>query len=142
MRIGFLLTAFLLIALCCSEEQYSKAAAPVATSITKEKAVAIVWDLPEIKAWAKYIDAKTKGTVHAATMVIPEIPVTIKKKQYWSVNFYEDQPEYFHRWQSFMVQLDGKEILVDTIRPDDYISLQEWRTKEKPMERIRESKAP
>ena len=131
----------LLITLC-SLQQYAIAENSISTSITKERAEAIVWELPEIKAWKKYIDKKNKGTVHAATMVLPETPLIIKGKQYWAVNFYEDRPAYLHRWQTFMIPLDSKKILVDTDTTGIYSSLQEWRTKTNPMERIRESKTP
>jgi hypothetical protein len=108
------------------------------SSITKEQADALVWNLPEVKAWANYINTKTKGAVHAMTMISPETPETIEGKKYWSVGFYEDQPDHVVRWQSFLVRLDGKEILVDTDSPDEYLSLKEWRAKAHPMERIRE----
>jgi hypothetical protein len=74
-RILFLLPALLL---GCSEQPQPK---PVVSSalITQEQAVALVWELPETKAWAKYIEQKTEGKVRAALIVEPETPETIGK---------------------------------------------------------------
>ena len=128
----------------CSEQPEPKAVAPApaSASITQDQAVAIIWRLPEIKAWAKYIEKKTDGKVRAALMVDPQIPETIAEKKYWSVGFYENQPTHMHRWQSFLVRVDGNEILVDDAVTGDYLDLERWREKEKPMERVSESKAP
>lgn len=105
-------------------------------SITKEQAAAIVLDLPEAKAWAKYMDAKTKGAVHAFTMVSPEVPEIIEGKQYWSVGFFEDRPGHAICWQWFRVRLDGKRILVESQESGDYLGLREWRAKEHPLARV------
>jgi hypothetical protein len=75
-------------------------------------------------------------------MVEPQQPEAREGKYYWSVNYYENHPTHFHRWQTFMVRLDGKEILVDDVTTGEYRSLDDWRRKEKPMDRVRETKAP
>ncbi len=145
MRITTALAVLFLGLVACTERP---ATAPVtskqeiAAGITANEAVAIISELPEAKAWAKYISDSTNGNVRAAMTVLPEHPVIRGANKYWSVNYYENQPTHFHRWQTFMVSLDGKEILVDDVTTGEYLSLHEWREKEKPMERVRETRAP
>jgi hypothetical protein len=141
-RIFFLVLLLGLAA--CSERPTNNPAtsSEPSTAITADEAVAIVSELPEAKAWSKYLNDSTGGKVQAAMTVEPEHPETIEGKQYWSVNYYENQPTHFHRWQTFMVRLDGKEILVDDVTTGEYRSLEEWREKEKPMERVNKTKAP
>src|SRR5579863_2968809 len=112
---------------------------PQPARITGEQAEAIVWDLPETRAWADAIAKRSRGAAHATTMVLPEDPETIEGKRYWSVNFYETQPDHIHRWQTFMVRLDGKEILVET-DTGDHLSLQDWRVKQQPLARAGDAK--
>ena len=90
-----------------------------------------------MKAWGKYIEEKTSERVRAL-IVDPRTPEYHTVKRYWAVDFYEDQPTHVHRWQTFFVRLDGKEILVDDPITGDYMDLQKWREKEKPLERVRE----
>lgn len=144
MRSRNLILVLLLSLAACSERP---AATPAASSqappgITANEAVAIVSELPEARAWAKYINDNTNGKTRAAMMVEPQQPEAREGKYYWSVNYYENQPTHFHRWQTFMVRLDGKEILVDDVTTGEYRSLDDWRRKEKPMDRVRETKAP
>ncbi|HEX3532555.1 MAG TPA: hypothetical protein VH988_36315 [Thermoanaerobaculia bacterium] len=72
-------------------------------------------------------------------MVEPEEPETIegKRLRYWSVGFYEFQPDHSHRWDTFLVRVDGKEILVEDLLGGDPMTLKEWRRKEKPMDRAK-----
>lgn len=72
----------------------------------------------------------------------PTYPGLVSGNKYWAVGFYEDQTTYAHRWQSFLVRLDGKGILVDDVATGDYLGILKWREKEKPMERVRETKEP
>jgi hypothetical protein len=151
MKFSSAFAILLLVAVGCSEKSETTVSASTTTanvkavaapaSTTKEQAVALIFELPEIKAWSRYIESTTGGKVHASIMVLPEEPRNIDGKQYWSVNFYENQTTHMSRWESFLVSLDSKEIMVDDIA-DDVISLQEWRTKKKPMERIRGANAP
>lgn len=115
------------------------APAPQPAPITGEQAEAIVWNLPETKAWTDAIARRSHGTAHATTMVLPEDPEIVAGKRYWSVNFYETQPDHIHRWQTFMVRLDGKEILVEA-DTGDHLSLQDWRVKQQPPARAGDAK--
>jgi hypothetical protein len=121
---------------------FAVVAAERPAAITSERAEALVWALPEIKAWAKYIGAESEGKAHAMTIVEPEAPEIVKGKRYWSVNFGEDDGDHTHRWQTFMVRLDGAAILVDTDTPDEYLTLKQWRVRDHPMDRIRGSQTP
>jgi hypothetical protein len=105
------------------------------TSITREQAIAQVAELPEIAAWQAYVKAQTAGEVSTVLSLNGETPETFVDQEYWSVSFYENQPRHRHRWQSFLVRLDGQEILVDDVS-GKYRSLDDWRRDDKPMERV------
>jgi hypothetical protein len=109
------------------------------TSITREQAIAMIHELPEIAAWHAYVKAQTAGEVSTVLSLNGEIPETFVDQEYWSVSFYENQPRHRHRWQSFLVRLDGQEILVDDVS-GKYRSLDTWRRDDKPMERVQPRK--
>ena len=111
---------------------------PAPATISAEQATEIVEKLPEIKAWSAYIKRTTHGKVTSALMVMPEEPETVegKRLRYWSVGFYENQPDHYHRWDTFLVRVDGKEILVEDLSGDP-ITLKQWRKEEKPMDRVK-----
>ncbi len=113
---------------------------PAPATLGADQAVAIVEKLPEVKAWSAYIERTTSGKVHSTMMVEPDEPVSLEGKRYWAVGFFEDRPEYLHRWQTFLVRVDGKEVLVESAATGDAMTLKEWRRKEKPMDRARERK--
>ena len=108
----------------------------IPTELTVDNAVALILELPEIKAWSNYIDQKSRGKVHAALLTPAKEPQDIDGKRYWPVDFFESQDTHMHRWESFWVRIDGKEILVDDLA-DGPISLQEWRDQKNPLERIK-----
>lgn len=113
-------------------------AAATPPAITEDQAVEILDRLPEIRAWSAYIARQSHGKVHASFIAMPEEPVTLDNGQrYWSIGFFEDHPGYVHRWDTFMVRLDGKQIRVMDDLTDDLLTLKQWRTKKKPMDRIR-----
>jgi hypothetical protein len=118
------------------------AAAEAPAGITANEAVDIVWQLPEAKAWSKFIRDQTNGEAHAALIVEPEQPESRRGKSYWSVNFYENGTSRYHRWQTFLIRTDGKEILADVKTSGEYRGLEEWRRIEKPMDRVREADRP
>jgi hypothetical protein len=110
---------------------------PVPAAISSDQATGIVWKLPEIKAWSAYILRTSHGKIHAALMVTPEEPVEIEGKRYWTVGFFENQPEKYLRWETFLVRLDGRQILVEDATSGDNLTLEQWRRQEKPMDRVR-----
>jgi hypothetical protein len=149
MKIALALAVLLIVTIGYFEKPDITPTAPSSTpalkehpvAITKDQAVSIIFELPEIKAWSSYIERTTEGKVHGLIMTPSEESVTIGGKQYWSVDFYESQPTHINRWESFLVSHLGKEILVDDIM-DGAITLQEWRNSKKPMERIQKTNTP
>jgi hypothetical protein len=150
MKCAYLVLVLVLTSGSCPElaaatpvvSQRTVAARQVPAGITATEAIGIVRDLPEARAWSTFISEQSKGGAHAAMMVEPQQPKEMEGKYYWSVNFYENQPTHFHRWQTFMVRLDGKEILVDDVVSGEYRHLKEWRIIDKPMDRVRAKKVP
>ncbi len=102
--------------------------------LSKDGAEKIVWQLPEVKAWAQAVEKQSKGTTHGASKIDDEAPETIDGKQFWSVTCFVDLPDHIHHWHTFMIRLDGKEILADSASSGDYTSLDKWRISEKPMQ--------
>jgi hypothetical protein len=115
-----------------SQSSASNTASP---SMTADQAIATIAELPEIIAWKAYIKEKTDGKVRAALIINPETPTMKDGQQYWAVSFYESQSTHSHRWQSFLVRLDGQEILVDDIE-GKYRHLETWRQQDQPMARV------
>jgi hypothetical protein len=105
------------------------------TSITREQAIAQVAELPEIDAWQEYVNQRTAGKVLTSLIVNPETPKTYAGQEYWAVSFYESQATHDSRWQTFLVRVDGQEILVDDLE-GKYRSLENWRQQDKPMARV------
>jgi hypothetical protein len=100
----------------------------------KDGAEKIVWQLPEVKAWAQAVEKQSKGATHGASMVDGDQPETIAGRQFWSVTCFVDFPDHVRRWHTFMIRTDGKEILADSAASGDYTSLDQWRAKEKPLQ--------
>lgn len=99
----------------------------------KDGAEKIVWQLPEVKAWAQAVEKHSKGATHGASMVDGDQPETIDGKQFWSVTCFVDLPDHIKRWHTFMIRTDGKEILADSSSSGDYTALEQWRATEKPL---------
>jgi hypothetical protein len=110
-------------------------------SITKEQSVFKIAELSEIVAWRKFIKEQSEGKTRAVLRLQSEMPQTRSGRKYWSVGFYESQATHDHLWQSFLVRLDGKEILVEDIE-GKYLALETWRKQENPMARVGSLKAP
>jgi hypothetical protein len=80
MKIVFAFSILILTSVGCSEKVETAAPAQkvvsnvhnVAISLTEDRAVEIISELPETKAWASYIERKTESKVHAAIMVLPD----------------------------------------------------------------------
>ena len=99
----------------------------------KNGAEKIVWQLPEVKAWAQAVEKQSRGTNHGASMVDGDKPETIDGKRFWSVTCFVDFPDHVRRWHTFMIRTDGKEILADSSASGDYTALDQWRATEKPL---------
>jgi hypothetical protein len=77
----------------------------IPTELAVDNAEALIFELPEIKAWSDYIDQKSQGKVHAAILTTAKEPQDIDGKQYWPVDFFESQDTHMHRWESFWVRI-------------------------------------
>jgi hypothetical protein len=106
-------------------------------AIDREQAIERIANLPEVVAWKQYIAKQSDEKVKSSLMPQGDHPVTIAGKQYWKISFNESQPTHHHRWQTFLVRVDGAEILVDDVNGGDYLDLETWRSKAKPMDRIK-----
>jgi hypothetical protein len=106
-------------------------------TINREQAIERIANLPEVVAWRQYIAKQSGEKVKSSLMPQADHPVTIAGKQYWEISFNESQPTHNHRWQTFWVRGDGAEILVNDVNGGDYLDLEAWRSRAKPMDRIR-----
>jgi hypothetical protein len=115
------------------------AAHPASTraSITLEQAMDILLALPEIKAWQSHVKRVSKGALHGKLLAESDEPVVVKGRKYWSVSFIEDHPDRVYRWESFLVSLDGKTVLVEDSSNDRLLTLVRWRRQEHPMDRAK-----
>ena len=104
--------------------------------LSKDGAEKMVWQLPEVKAWAEAVEKQSKGETHGASKIDDGNPETIDGKQFWPVTCFVDFPDHIRRWHTFMIRLDGKEILADSAATGDYTSLDKWRETEKPMQNL------
>lgn len=105
--------------------------------ISNEKAVSLIEDLPEVKAWMQSMK-QSKETVRA-TYFFEKDATEIKGRHYLQVNFYEKHPSYLHRWETFFVRVDGQEILIENnLDPDEGpLSLEQWRATNKSLTNIK-----
>lgn len=94
---------------------------------TKEDAMASLLALPELQAWSKQIETRSKGKAHGAVIEDDPVPREVNGKMYYQLSFVENRADDARRRESFLVAQDGSEILVDDTGGDKLLSLQEWR---------------
>jgi hypothetical protein len=137
MKMRILLIVFSLVLVSCSEYQSETPAIPasISSGISKSEAIDIIAGLPETNAWAMSIRESTIGEVRGVLMANDRQPVTIGDNHYWDISFYESNPERIIRIESFLVRYDGAEILINDVVELRYISLEEWRSTYKPLDR-------
>ena len=125
------------LALCCAVAGCKRAerepapapAAPAAQAPahTKEDAMASLLALPELQAWSRQIEQRSKGKAHGAVIEDDPAPREVNGKKYYQLSFVENRSDDARRRESFLVAQDGSEILVDDTESDKLLSLQEWR---------------
>jgi len=125
--------------LCCAvagckraEREARPAPAPAAPSVqapahTKQDAMDSLLALPELQAWSRQIEQRSKGKAHGAVIEDDPVPREVNGKKYYQLSFVENRAEDARRRESFLVAQDGSEILVDDTDSDTLLSLQEWR---------------
>lgn len=138
MKIRLALIAFVSILSCLATFQSAGASPLAAKPISKDRAVEVVWQLPEVRAWAESVEKQSKGKAHGASK-IDDDPEVVDGKRYWSVTCFVDHPDHINRWHTFLIRLDGKEILADSPASGDFTTLELWRLREKPVHRIEAS---
>jgi hypothetical protein len=122
------------IAGCKRAEREAPKPAPSAPSVagqqpvqTKDQAMASLLALPELQAWSKQIEARSRGKAHGAVIEDNPVPREVNGKKYYQLSFVEDRDKDVQRRESFLVAQDGGEILVEDTESDTLLSLQEWR---------------
>jgi hypothetical protein len=107
-----------------------------------EQAVTALMSLPELKAWSEWIEKKSSGAAHGAVIAGDASATrTINGKVYQAYSFVENDPVSAHFWQGFYVTASGDSILVEDATSGDVVSVDEWRQKDHPLDRMQE-KAP
>ena len=109
-------------------------------ALNRDQAVARLMALPELQAWARRIEAGSKGAVRGA--VIPFDPAlrTVDGRQYHQLSFVENRPDAVVTWESFLVGVADGDILVDD--DDTPLPLERWRSEKRPMDRAGPGGAP
>lgn len=118
------------------------ASAPASANTAKppsEQAVTALMALPELKAWSGWIEKKSKGAAHGAVVADASGNRTINGRTYQAYSFVENDAESAHFWQGFYVTPTGDSILVEDAATGDVVSVEEWRQKDKPLERLKEN---
>jgi len=110
-------------------------------TITIKQAEDLVWQLPEVQAWAKYLRTVKEYPVHGCTMDLSSEPWENNGHKWWAVGFYEDQEDHVVMWEAFVVRVDGGEIMVEDRLDGHWMSLDEWRRDKNPMARVPKASA-
>ena len=134
---SFLRPTIAALMLCCAVAGCKRAeretppapAAPAAQAPmpTKEEAMAALLALPELQAWSRQIEQRSKGKARGAVIEDDPLPREVNGKMYYQLSFIENRAEDARRRESFLVAQDGSEILVDDTGSGALLSLQEWR---------------
>lgn len=112
------------------------ASAPAAAASASQAAVNALLALPELKAWSAWIEKNSGGRSHGAVIAGDPAPRTIGGKTYLAYSFVENEPEAAHFWQGFYVTASGDSILVEDAASGETMSVEQWREKERPLDRI------
>ena len=113
-----------------SEPEAPKPApAPVkeAPARTREQAMAALLAVPELKAWSEQIEKRSKGKAHGAVIEDNPVPREVNGRKYYQLTFVENRANEVRRGESFLVALQGNDILVEDTETDTLRTLQEWR---------------
>ncbi|WP_082219709.1 hypothetical protein [Massilia sp. NR 4-1] len=113
------------------------AAAPAqAKKLSKDQAIGVLLDLPELKAWSDKIEKNSNGQSHGALIEFDATPFQHKGKTYYQFSFVENTPEAVQRWENFLIAPDGGEILIEDQISGELLSLARWRKEKQPLQRI------
>lgn len=114
-----------------------QASAPVkAQRLSKDQAIGVLLDLPELKAWSDKIEQASNGKSHGALIEFDATPFQHKGKAYYQFSFVENTPEAVQRWENFLIAPDDGEILIEDPISGELLSLARWRKEKQPLRRI------
>ncbi|WP_426190078.1 hypothetical protein [Massilia sp. DWR3-1-1] len=137
-----LLAAALVLALSGCREKAAPTPAPtqaptsgVATADARQQAIASLMALPELKAWSSAIEKSSGGSARGAVIEYDAAPRLIDGKRYYQLSFVENGKDAVHRWEDFLVAEEGGTILVEDGAGDKPLSLAQWRSNKRPLER-------
>ncbi len=103
------------------------AAAKEAPTRTREQAMIALLAVPELKARSAQIEKRSKGKAHGAVIEDNPVPREVNGRKYYQLSFVENRANEVRRGESFLVALQGDEILVEDAETDTLRTLQEWR---------------
>lgn len=96
-------------------------------AVTREQAMATLLALPEVKAWSRDIEKRSRGKAHGAIIEDDPAPRVINGTEYWQLSFVENRADKVNRRESFLVARTGRQILVEDTTADTVVSLDDWR---------------
>ena len=99
----------------------------IVPAVTKDQAMAALLALPEVKSWSAEIEKRSRGKAHGAIIEDDPTPRTLNGRQYWQMSFVENRAQSVQRRESFLVAKTGSEILVEDLKNDTVLSLDDWR---------------
>ena len=102
---------------------------------SKDDAMRVLMELPELKAWNAHLEKSSGGTAHGALIEYGPTPRVIKDIRYWQISYVENTPDAAHRWESFLVGVDTPDILIDDDETDVPLTLDQWRAAKNPIAR-------
>ena len=76
-------------------------------------AVSRVTALPEFINWSNTISSKSGA--NAAFIPAVDKQTKLKNRCYWSVTVYSNEGSHYHRWNTFLISVTGRVILVENI---------------------------
>jgi hypothetical protein len=100
-----------------------------APPLSREQAMQVLLDVPELKAWSEQIEQRSKGKARGAIIEDDPAPREVNGKKYYQLTFVENRASDIRRRESFLVAYHGQDILVEDTATDTLMSLQEWRRK-------------
>ena len=109
---------------------------PASAARTKAQAMESVMALPEMKAWALQLEARSGGKSRGALVEYDPAPKVVDGVSYWQFNFVENAVEAARPLETFLVAIKGDEILVEDFESDKLLTLQQWRTERLPLNQV------
>ena len=120
---------------CRNEQSAAPAPAAAQSAHNKQRAMAALMALPELKAWSSQIGKASGGQAHGALIEYDARPKVVGGKRYFQLSFVENSSAAAHRWESFLVAETGDEILVEDNAANTTMTLAQWRAAKHPMRR-------